>query len=111
MIRVFFSASRFWLNSDQSSPGPRLLRRKNVSSFTRLCPEVWTHGSIGKSWREECGRPGRRAGFKGIAGLAALVPEMPQNAVYNPGLGNDGDGPHLGAARAQERVDFIEELP
>ena len=68
---------------------------------------IRTHGSIGKSWREDCGRAGRRAGFKGIAGLAALVPEMPQNAVYNPGLGNDGDGPHLGAARAQERRLFM----
>jgi len=69
-----------------------------------------TYGSIGKSLPGECGRAGRRAGFEGIAGLAALAPEMAQNAVHNPGLSNDGDDPQLGAARAQERVDF-EDLP
>jgi hypothetical protein len=53
-------------------------------------------GAQGKSQAGRLGNPriqerdrGRRAGFKGIAGLAALVPGMPQNAVYNPGLGND----------------------
>ena len=71
---------------------------------------IRTHGSIGKSLPGECGRGGRCAGFEGIAGLAALAPEMAQNAVHNPGLRNDGDDPQLGAARAQERVDF-EDLP
>lgn len=65
---------------------------------------------MGKSLPGECGRAARRAGFEGIAGLAALAPEMAQNAVHNPGLSNDGGDPKLGAARAQERVDF-EDLP
>jgi len=71
---------------------------------------IGTHGSIGKSLPGECGPAGRRAGFERITGLAALAPEMAQNAVHNPGLSNDGDDPQLGAARAQERVDF-EDFP
>jgi len=50
----------------------------------------------------ECTGAGRRAGFEGIAGLAAIAPEMAQNALHNPGLGNDGNDLHLGAPRAQE---------
>jgi len=32
-----------------------------------------------------------RAGFKGIAGLTVIAPEMAQNAVHDPRLRNDGD--------------------
>jgi len=56
---------------------------------------IGTYGSIGKSLPEECGRAGRRVGFEGIAGLAALAPEMVQNAVHNPGLSNDVDRGYL----------------
>jgi len=54
----------------------------------------------------ECTGAGRRAGSEGMAGLAAIAPEMAQNALHNPRLGNDGNDLHLGAARTQERVGF-----
>jgi len=56
--------------------------------------------------QRKCGRAGRRAGFKGIAGLAAIAPEMAQDAVHDAGLRNDGNHLHRGAARAQQRVGF-----
>ena len=66
-------------------------------------------GTPGLGWnllQIECAGAGRRAGFEGIAGLAAIAPEMAQNALHHPGLRNEGDDLHLGAARAQESVGF-----
>jgi hypothetical protein len=48
----------------------------------------------------------RGAGFEGIARLAALAVEMPQNAIHDPEIRNDRDHSHLGAARAQQRIDL-----
>lgn len=68
--------------------------------------ETGTPGLGWDLWQGECAGAGRRAGIEGIAGLAAIAPEMAQNALHNPGLGNDGNDLHLGAARAQEGVGF-----
>ena len=39
-------------------------------------------GEVGLFMRK-CGGPGRRAGFEGILGLAALALEVPQDSIYH----------------------------
>jgi hypothetical protein len=46
------------------------------------------------------------AGFKGIASLTAIALEMAQDAVHDAELPIDGNNSQLGAARAQQSVDF-----
>ena len=54
----------------------------------------------------KCGGPGRRAGFEGISGLAALALEMPQDAINHACISNNGDNLHLSAAGTQHGINF-----
>jgi len=72
--------------------------------------EIGTHVPGWNLLQGECAGAGRRAAFKGIAGLAAMASEMAQDAVHDAGLSDDGNDLHPGAAGAQQRVDF-ENLP
>jgi len=67
-------------------------RRRGRRHFepTKIRIEIGTPGSTWDSLQRKCGSAGRRAGFKGIAGLTVIAPEMAQNAVHDPGLRNPG---------------------
>lgn len=46
------------------------------------------------------------AGFERVARLAGLAFEMAQDAVDDPGLGDEGDDLHLGTAATEQRVNL-----
>ena len=65
----------------------------------------WREGS----WEVKRSRRGR-ARLEGISGCAGWTLEMSQNPIHEPGVGDDRDDLHLGAARAQQRI-HLENLP
>ena len=54
----------------------------------------------------KCGAPGRRAGFEGISGLAALALKMRQDSSNHACISNNGDNLHLSAAGTQHGIYF-----
>jgi hypothetical protein len=87
---------------DGLTPSGWHIRRHGATHFdqTEIRTGIGSRGSVLKSLRGECGRPGRCAGFKGIARLAALALEVPQDTIDNARLSNNGDNLHLGPADA-----------